>query len=223
MVVMTPLRRYRDRYEAGTILADQVAERMPPPDADAPLLVLGLPRGGVPVAAPVAARLDAPLDVLTVRKIGTPHHEELAIGAVASGGLRVLNDELIAHLGLPTAVVEERTRVARDELHEREARLRGGRPPIPLAGRRVVVVDDGLATGATMRAAVTALRSAGCASVVVAVPVGAPDSCAEVEAQADLLVCPLRPADFSAVGQWYDDFSATTDAEVIKLLRTAPA
>jgi putative phosphoribosyl transferase len=216
---MTPLRRYRDRLEAGRILADRVAERLPPGDsATPPPVVLGLPRGGVPVAAPVAARLGAPLDVLAVRKIGTPHHEELAIGAVASGGLRVLNDELIAHLGLSPPVVEERTDLARRELEQREARLRGDRPPVPLAGRTVVVVDDGLATGATMRAAVAAVRSAGADKVIVAVPVGAPDSCAELETLADVVVCPLRPGDFSAVGQWYDDFSATTDSEVVQLL-----
>ena len=220
---MTPLRRYRDRLEAGKILANHVAERMPARDeATAPPVVVGLPRGGVPVAALVAERLGAPLDVLTVRKIGTPHHEELAIGAVASGGLRVLNDELIAHLGLSPLVVEDRTDLARRELEQREARLRGDRPPVPLAGRTVVVVDDGLATGATMRAAVGAVRSAGAATVVVAVPVGAPDSCAELEALADVVVCPLRPIDFSAVGQWYDDFSATTDSEVVQLLSAAP-
>jgi putative phosphoribosyl transferase len=217
---MTPPRRYRNRHEAGSILADEVAAQMPAREPAAPPLVLGLPRGGVPVAAPIASRLGAPLDVLAVRKIGTPHHEELAIGAVASGGLRVLNDELIFQLGLSESAVEERTRQARAELEQREARLRGDRPPIPVAGRKVVVVDDGLATGATMRAAVTALRSADAAAVIVAVPVGAPDSCADVEALADLLVCPLRPFEFSAVGQWYDDFSATTDAEVIQLLET---
>jgi predicted phosphoribosyltransferase len=219
-MVASPPRRYRDRHQAGTILADHVAERLPPGVTDQPPVVLGLPRGGVPVAAPVAQRLGAPLDVLTVRKIGTPHHEELAIGAVASGGLRVLNDELIAHLGLPSSVVEERTRLALQELEQREARLRGDRPPIPLAGRTVVVVDDGLATGATMRAAVSALRSAEAAAVIVAAPVGAPDSCADLEALADAVVCPRRPVEFSAVGQWYDDFSATTDAEVIELLGT---
>jgi putative phosphoribosyl transferase len=216
---VTSLRRYRDRRHAGTVLADLVAEQIPPAGpGDAPPVVLGLPRGGVPVAAPVAKRLGAPLDVLTVRKIGTPHHEELAIGAVASGGFRVLNDDLIAHLRIPPAAVEERTELARQELERREARLRGDRPRIPLAGRTVVVVDDGLATGATMRAAVSALRSAQPASVVVAVPVGAPDSCAELEGLADVLVCPLRPPEFSAVGQWYDDFSATTDAEVVDVL-----
>ncbi len=220
---MTPPRRYRNRHEAGSILADHVAAQVLPRESDAPPLVLGLPRGGVPVAAPVAARLGAPLDVLTVRKIGTPHHEELAIGAVASGGLRVLNEELISHLGLSESAVEERTRRAQAELEQRETRLRGDRPPIPIAGRTVVVVDDGLATGATIRAAVTALRSADAATVIVAVPVGAPDSCADVEALADVLVCPSRPIEFSAVGQWYDDFSATTDAEVIELLETASA
>jgi predicted phosphoribosyltransferase len=219
---MTPRGRYRDRVQAGTILADHVVAQLPAVAGEQQQpVVLGLPRGGVPVAAPVARRLGAPLDVLTVRKIGAPHHEELAIGAVASGGFRVLNDELIAHLRISPGAVEERTELARRELEQREARLRGDRPRIPLAGRTVVVVDDGLATGATMRAAVRALRSAEPAAVVVAVPVGAPDSCADVAALADVLVCPLRPADFSAVGQWYDDFSATTDAEVIELLDAA--
>src|SRR5262245_40443316 len=215
---MTPPPRYRDRRHAGTVLADLVAEQIPAAGAgEPPPVVLGLPRGGVPVAAPVARRLDAPLDVLTVRKIGTPHHEELAIGAVASGGFRVLNDELITHLRISPEVVEERTDLARRALERREARLRGDRPRIPPAGRTVVGVDAGLATGATMRAAVRALRSADPAAVVVAVPVGAPDSCADLAALADVLVCPLRPPDFSAVGQWYDDFSATTDSEVIEL------
>src|SRR4051794_39270553 len=135
---MTPLRRYRDRREAGKILAEQVAERMPPRAGDEPApIVLGLPRGGVPVAAPVAVRLRAALDVLTVRKIGTPHHEELAIGAVASGGLRVLNDDLIVQLRLSDSVVEQRTTLALRELEQSERRLRGDRPPVHLAGRTV--------------------------------------------------------------------------------------
>jgi predicted phosphoribosyltransferase len=219
---MTPRGRYKDRAQAGTILADHVAAQLPAVAGEQQQpVVLGLPRGGVPVAEPVARRLGAPLDVLTVRKIGAPHHEELAIGAVASGGFRVLNDELIAHLRISPEAVEERTDLARGELERREARLRGDRPRTSLAGRTVVVVDDGLATGATMRAAVRALRSAEPAAVVVAVPVGAPDSCADVAALADVLVCPLRPPEFSAVGQWYDDFSATTDAQVIELLDAA--
>src|SRR4051812_38932542 len=167
---MTALRRYRDRPHAGLVLADHVATQLPAADGQA-IVVLGLPRGGVPVAAPVADRLGAPLDILVVRKIGTPHHEELAIGAVASGGLRVLNDDVIAHLGLRPSVVEERTRVALEELEQREARLRGDRAPVPPTGT-VVVVDDGLATGATMRAAVKALRNSEAETIAVAVPVG---------------------------------------------------
>ena len=174
--------------------------------------------GGVPVAAPVAHRLGAELDVLAVRKIGTPGHTELAIGAIASGGLVVRNDELIARLGVRRSAVEERLAVARDELAAQERRLRGDRPHPRLAGRTVVLVDDGLATGATMRAAVLAVRTAEPDRLVVAVPVGPPDTCAELAAVADDVVCPYQPADFVAVGQFYDDFRATTDTDVLQLL-----
>ena len=212
------LRRFRDRAEAGRILADDVQARLGAGDPDDPPLVLGLPRGGVPVAAPVAERLGGELDMLTVRKIGAPYHHELAIGAVASGGLIVLNDLVIRHLGVTTADVEQRTEVARRELAERERRLRGDRERPAMAGRTVLVVDDGLATGATMRAAVRAVRTAGPRRLVVAVPVGPPDACAEVAGLADDLVCPLQPASFGAVGEWYADFTATTDDDVLRLL-----
>jgi putative phosphoribosyl transferase len=207
--------RYRSRVEAGRVLADDVARRV----SAGRVVVLGLPRGGVPVAAEVAARLGAPLDVLTVRKIGTPGHVELAIGAMASGGLVVRNDDLIARLGLSAADVATRVEIARRELDDRDRRLRGDRPPPDLADAVVVLVDDGLATGATMRAAVGAVRSAGPAQVVVAVPVGPPDTVAELATLADEVVCPRQPPGFVAVGEWYRDFSATTDDEVIALLR----
>ncbi len=209
--------RFRDRVDAGRRLADEVAARVPELLTARPL-VLGLPRGGVPVAAEVADRLGGELDVLTVRKIGAPFHEELAIGAVASGGLVVRNEEVLAHLRVSQRELDERTAVARRQLADQEARFRLDRPRPAIAGRAVVVVDDGLATGATMRAAVGAVRSAQPARVVVAVPVGAPESCVELRALADVVVCLLQPADFSAVGQWYVDFSATTDRDVVELL-----
>lgn len=209
-------RAYRDRHEAGTALVDLVAAHLR--QTTLTVVVLGLSRGGVPVAAPIAARLGAQLDVLTVRKIGTPGQRELAIGAVASGGLTVLNDDLVARLGLRGRDVDALAARARSELEDREVRLRRDRAPVPLAGRAVVVVDDGLATGATMQVALDAVRTAEPALVIAAVPVGAPDSCRRVAASADILICPLQPDEFSAVGQWYDDFSATTDDEVLRLL-----
>lgn len=197
------------------MLADHVTRAV---DAGGDVVVLALPRGGVPVAAAVADRLGAPLDVLTVRKVGTPGHVELALGAVASGGLVVLNDDLVARLGLGEGAVSARVDVARRELAERDRRLRGDRPAPELDGRTVVVVDDGLATGATMRAAVAAVRTASPQRVVVAVPVGPPDTVAELATEADDVICPLQPPDFAAVGQWYRDFGETTDADVVELL-----
>ncbi|MET0457617.1 MAG: phosphoribosyltransferase family protein [Ilumatobacteraceae bacterium] len=214
-------RRFRDRADAGAVLAGAVADAVGRSDARA-VVVLGLPRGGVPVAAVVAARVDGVLDVLAVRKIGAPAHHELAIGAVASGGFVVLNDDVIAHLGVTAGDVERRTEIARTELAAQEGRWRSGRPPVALAGRVVVVVDDGLATGATMGVAVRAVRAAGPARLVAAVPVGAPDACQRLGAMADVVVCPRRPADFGAVGAWYADFSATTDDDVLRFLTAHP-
>jgi putative phosphoribosyl transferase len=207
-----------DRTDAGEVLGDAVADALGPDVPGSDVVVLGLPRGGVPVAAVVARRLGATLDLLAVRKVGTPGHVELAIGAIASGGLVFVNDSLVVQLGLRRRAVEDRLDVARRELDDQERRLRGDQPRPELGGRIVVVVDDGVATGATMRAAVLAVRTATPRRVVVAVPVGPPDTCAELATVADDLVCPLQPPAFAAVGQWYRDFSTTTDEDVLRLL-----
>ena len=208
---------YIDRGDAGLTLAPLVADALKSREPG-DVVVLGLARGGVPVAAPIAGTLDADLDVLVVRKIGAPGHEELAVGAIASGGATVLNDLLILQLRLSPSALERQAERARAELRDRERRLRGDRPFPELADRTVVLVDDGLATGATMKAAVRAVRESRPRRVVVAVPVGAPDTCAELRELADDLICPLRPPGFHAVGQWYDDFRATTDRDVAELL-----
>jgi putative phosphoribosyl transferase len=185
------------------------------------VLVLGLPRGGVPVAWEVARALGAPLDVCLVRKLGVPGHEELAMGAIASGGLRVLNDDLICQLGIPERAIDDMTRRETAELERRERLFRGDRPEPVIAGRTVIVVDDGLATGSTMRAAVTALRSAHPARILVAVPVGASDTCAELKRVADDCICAATPEPFFGVGAWYLDFEQTSDDEVRQLLQQA--
>lgn len=206
--------RFRNRAHAGRALARALTGRVDPRQA----AVLGLPRGGVPVAAEVARELGAPLDVFVVRKIGVPGHAELAMGAVASGGRTVSNERVIEQSG----VTPEEFAAARDrELAEAEQRsraYRGDRPALELAGREVVLVDDGLATGATMRAAVAALRQHAPARIVAAVPVGAAQSCAAVAAEADDVVCVVTPDRFGAVGAYYDVFDQTDDEEVIRLL-----
>jgi len=211
--------RFRDREDAGRFLAEELVGL----SARANVLVLGLPRGGVPVAFEVARRLGAPLDVFVVRKLGVPGHEELAMGAIASGGVRVLNEGVVDELGIPPAMIDAVEAEERGELERREHAYREGRPPAPIKGRTVVLVDDGLATGATMRAAVTAVRKLAPAEVVVAVPVAAEPTCEEIRKTADVVVCPRTPEHFYAVGQWYDDFSQTTDDEVRALLRRASA
>lgn len=184
------------------------------------MIVLGLPRGGVPVAAEVAAALGAPLDVFVVRKLGVPGHDELAMGAIADGGVRVLNPSVIAGLRIsPDEIDRVADREAR-ELERRARAYRDDRPPPELAGKIAVVVDDGLATGSTMRAAVSAVRARQPHRVVVAVPVGAASTCAELAAEADEVVCARTPPNFQAVGQWYVDFSPTTDDEIAHLLST---
>jgi predicted phosphoribosyltransferase len=208
---------FRDRREAGRFLARKLTEYADRPD----VLVLALPRGGVPVAFEVAQALHAPLDVFLVRKIGLPGHEELAMGAIASGGVRVLNNDVVRALGIPEDVIETVAAAEQQELERRERIYRGDRPPPDVRGRAVILVDDGLATGSTMRAAVAALRRQGPARIVVAVPVGARESCAEFECEADDVICARTPEPFYAVGLWYGDFSQTTDEEVHDLLERA--
>jgi predicted phosphoribosyltransferase len=208
---------FADRTEAGRFLASKLKEYADHPD----VLVLALPRGGVPVAFEVARALHAPLDVFLVRKLGLPGHEEFAMGAIASGGVRVLNEDVVRALRIPENVIEVVAAAEKRQLEERERLYRGDRPPPDVRGRTVILVDDGLATGSTMRAAVLALRQQGAARIVVAVPVGAPETCAEFEQEADDVICARMPEPFYAVGLWYGDFSQTTDEEVRDRLERA--
>jgi len=210
--------RFLDRRDAGRQLGEKLERYTAGPNNPAMVLVLGLPRGGVPVAYEVARALHAPLDVFVVRKLGVPGHRELAMGAIASGGLRVLNREVIESLGVSPAAVESVAVREMQEL-ERQQRLYRGHTPLPeLAGRTVIVVDDGLATGSTMRAAVGALRQGNPARIMVAVPVAAADTARRLREEADGVVCLSTPPDFHAVSMWYEDFSQTSDEEVRKLL-----
>jgi putative phosphoribosyl transferase len=211
--------RFHDRQHAGEILASRLAVYAGRDD----VLVLGLPRGGVPVAFEVARALRAPLDVFTVRKLGVPGHEEYAFGAIATGGVRVLDHEVMAALGLPAHVVEQVTARERCELERRERAYRGDRPLPAMTGKTVIVVDDGLATGASMRAAVQALRALGPAAIVIAVPTGAWSTCQALRGDVDALVCATMPEPFHAVGEHYDDFRPTSDEEVHRLLAAALA
>lgn len=207
--------RFRDRREAGRLLAAKLAATYA---NRADVLVLALPRGGVPVAYEVARTLRAPLDVFLVRKLGVPGHEELAMGAVASGGVRVLNHDIVRALRIPDELIDAVTTREQAELARRERLYRGDRPPPDVRGRTVVLVDDGLATGATMVAAVQALRQQHPARVVVAVPVAPPETCEQLRTEVDEVVCAFTPEPFRAVGLWYEDFTPTTDAEVRDLL-----
>ncbi|HEU0115140.1 MAG TPA: erythromycin esterase family protein [Thermomicrobiales bacterium] len=200
---------YRNRRDAGRRLAAHLARYANRPDT----IVLGLPRGGLPVAAEVARDLDLPLDAFLVRKLGVPGHEELAMGAIASGGLRVLNGEVVSDLRIPPAAIDAVEAMERRELQRRERLYRGGRGPIDVAGKTVILVDDGLATGSTMRAAAEALRLQHPARIVGAVPVGSPAVCEAMTHYVDEMVCGIAPESFYAVGLWYDDFAPTTDAE----------
>jgi len=186
-------------------------------------VVLALPRGGVPVAFEVARELRAPLDVFVVRKLGLPGHEELAMGALATGGVRVINHDLVRALRLPETIMEAVTARERREMERREHLYRGERPPLDVGGRTVILVDDGVATGSSMRAAVLALRQRRPGRIVVAVPVGPPETCTALQEEADEVICANSPVDFDAVGQSYNNFSQTTDAEVKELLERAAA
>jgi putative phosphoribosyl transferase len=210
--------RYGDRREAGAVLAGRLREFAGRGD----VVVLGLPRGGIPVAFEVAKALEAPLDVFVVRKLGLPGHPEVAMGAIASGGVRVLNDDLLRQLRVPASAIEAVARAEQAELERRERAYRGDRPAMPLHGRTVILVDDGLATGSTMRAAVLAIRRVLPSHVVVAVPVGARETCRALNEVADDVVCALTPEPFVAVGLWYENFEQTTDDEVRRLLTTRP-
>jgi predicted phosphoribosyltransferase len=209
-------RVFDDRRDAGRALALRLQHYAGRSD----VVVLALPRGGVPVASPVADALGAPLDLFLVRKLGTPGHRELAMGAIASGGTRVLNDEVVRWYGIAPAVVDAVAHEEQRELERREAAYREGRDPLPLEGRIVILIDDGLATGSTMTAAVRAVRQSRPSRIVVAVPVGARDTCEALAAVADEVVCVRTPEPFSAVGQWYLDFDQTSDDEVRELLRS---
>jgi predicted phosphoribosyltransferase len=205
--------RFRDRRDAGrrlgSVLRDKVGQNV---------LVLGLARGGVPVAYEVARALGAPLDVLVVRKLGAPAQKELAMGAIGPGGARVINDEVVRLLHVPQSDIDQIAAAAQDELERKERAYRRGRAARDVRGQHVLVVDDGLATGSTVRAAVASLRGSGAERITVAVPTGSPDTCDAVRKEADDVVCLTAPEAFFAVGQFYEDFSTTTDDDVCELL-----
>jgi predicted phosphoribosyltransferase len=211
--------KFADRVEAGRLLAEQLSAYA---DRDG-VIVLALPRGGVPVGFEIASRLHAPLDVFLVRKLGAPGQPELAMGAIASGGARVLNDEVIRYLAVTPEVIEAVARAEQVELERRERAYRGDRPTPDLHGRIVILVDDGLATGSSMRAAISVVRTQSPSRVVVAVPVAARETCDELRREVDELICLRTPEPFSAVGLWYEDFSQTADEEVRDLLQREPA
>jgi predicted phosphoribosyltransferase len=208
---------FRDRTEAGRLLAAELRAYANRPD----VLVLALPRGGVPVAYEVALTLQAPLDVFVVRKLGVPGCPELAMGAIATGGVRVLNEDVVRALDIPDDVIHTVAAAEQQELERRERLYRGDRPVPEVRGRIVILVDDGLATGSTMHAAVAALRQQEPARIVIAVPVGAAETCEEFHSVVDAIVCLHQPEPFYAVGFWYEDFSQMTDEEVRDLLQQA--
>jgi putative phosphoribosyl transferase len=211
------MRRFRDRAEAGRVLARELERYRDDPD----VVVLALPRGGVPVGFELARALGVPLDVFVVRKLGAPGQEELAIGAIASGGTRVLNEHVVREFGLDEEMIARAAAAEQKELDRREHAYRDDRGPVEVEGRTVILVDDGLATGATMRAAALALRARDPGRLVVAVPVAAAQTCAEFRDDVDEVVCAVTPELFLAVGSWYEDFSQTTDEEVRELLERA--
>jgi putative phosphoribosyl transferase len=209
--------RFKDRYDAGRRLAAALAPYAGRPN----LLVLALPRGGVPVGYEVARALNAPLDVMLVRKLGVPGHEELAMGAIASGGVRVLSDDIVRALGIPDRLIATAAANEERELLRREQVYREGRPLPDVPGKTIILVDDGLATGSTMRAAAQAIQAQHPERLVIAVPVAPQETCESLLHVADDVVCATVPEPFFAVGNWYDDFSQITDTEVRELLRRA--
>lgn len=211
------MRRFRNRRDAG----EGLARSLQPYAGRTDVVVLALPRGGVPVGYEVAEAISAPLEVFVVRKLGIPWHEELAMGALASGGVRFLDESLIRSAGVTDAEVARVTAAEQEELERRERLYRGDRPFPSLEGKTAILVDDGLATGSTMRAAVEALRLEGPARIVVAVPVAAMETCEAFRSIADEVVCAMTPESFNAVGLWYEDFSQTSDREVHELLAAA--
>ena len=208
---------FQDRFEAGRLLASKLTHMANRPD----VVVLALPRGGVPVGYEVAKALNAPLDVFVVRKLGVPGQEELAMGAIASGGVRVVNERLVQALGIPDEVVDAIAAEEERELQRREREYREGRSPVDVTGRSVILVDDGLATGSSMRVAAQALKAKNPTRIIVAVPVASPQTCEQFQSEVDQVICAVTPKPFWAVGQWYRDFSQTSDQEVRDLLRRA--
>jgi predicted phosphoribosyltransferase len=206
---------FRDRREAGRLLGEKLSAYANRPD----VIVLALPRGGVPIGFEVARALNAPLDVFPVRKLGVPGHDELAMGAIAPGGIRVLNDELVRALNVSKPQVDAVVAREQQELTRREQLYRDNRSPLDVRGKTVILVDDGLATGATMVAAIKALRQHQAGRIVVAVPIASPEICDQMRAYVDDIVCAVTPEPFHAVGLWYEDFSQTSDEEVRDLLR----
>jgi putative phosphoribosyl transferase len=207
---------FENRYDAGRFLAGKLTAFADRTD----VVVLALPRGGVPIGYEIAKALNAPLDIFLVRKLGAPIHPELAMGAIASGGVRVLNEDVVRKLRISPQTIDAVAAEELRELNRREQAYRGSRPALAVQNKVVILTDDGLATGASMRAAVMALKLLLPAKIIVAVPVGAPDTCAAFREIADEVICGITPDDFGAVGMWYEDFSQTTDEEVCAILAT---
>ena len=208
------LQRFRNRTQAGKLLAAQLTEYANRAD----VLVLGLPRGGVPVAYEVAKELDAPLDVCLVRKLGVPGHTELAMGAIATGGVRVINENVVDWLRISPETINQVAAIEMRELDRRSHTYRGNRPLLKVKNHTIILVDDGIATGATIRAAIATLKKQQPRKLVVAVPVAAASTCEELQAEVDQVVCVMMPEDLCAIGIWYEDFQQTTDTEVCELL-----
>ncbi|HHF7375928.1 phosphoribosyltransferase [Legionella bozemanae] len=206
---------YDDRYQAGRVLVDLLKNYAKRTD----VIVLALPRGGVPVGYEIAQKLSLPLDIFIVRKLGVPGHEELAMGAIASGGITVLNEEIVNLLHISTESIDTIQKSEQEELLRREQVYRGKKPFPELSGKTIILVDDGIATGYTMRAAIAALKQKKPAKLIVAIPVAARSTCDEIAPLVDEIICPMRPVNFYAVGLWYNDFSQTTDEEVMQLLQ----